>query len=309
MPTRPVARWLTSGFLLRLTALAALILLAPSALTACSEPAKHDTDLQFDAGVLPDATTDAAADGSNADVGGSDAATQAADAAQGDSQSTDAGAADVSSGLSTAWGDITGACGAITAQLAASGPSFLVNTLKFNPAAAFSPSGLSVGAQQRYDGGNAGGSSVCSEVMSMQVLHECEGAQLYKTETQIIYTRSKGAITDYETIISGHKVGVSVTRAYKGPVIQTFTLEDAKTLLTKKLTGVVESTAKVSPGDKWTKQVLHVWTLRADWVPTLKAAWESMGPAIQSDTVVLVSVEVPPPGSTGWIVPDDCGAK
>ena len=141
----------------------------------------------------------------------------------------------------------------------------------------------------------------------MQVLHECEGASLYKTETEIVYTRTSGAITDYETMIAGHKVGVSVTRAYKGPVINVYTAADATKLLKKKLGGVLESSAKVSAADKWTKQVLHIWTLRADWVPVLKQVWEGLDAALKADTIVLVSVEVPPAGGSGWIVPDDCG--
>ncbi len=208
---------------------------------------------------------------------------------------------------STPWGGVTGACGAVTAELKQSGPSFLTTTLTFSAAAKFDPKPLATGPKKRYEGDNAGGSSICSEVMSMQLLHECEGAVLYKTENEVQYTSDQGAITDYITTIAGEKVGVSVTRAYKGPVIDTYSAADAKNLLEKKLAGINASTAKISAGDKWVKQVLHVWTLRPDWVPTLKGAWQGLSPTLRADTVVLVSVEVPPKGTQGWIVPDDCG--
>ncbi|MCO4760973.1 MAG: hypothetical protein KC502_05675 [Myxococcales bacterium] len=249
----------------------------------------------------PSDSGNAAASDAGLDVGGSDDTASPPDAAN-----DDAGAAGPKT---TKWGKITGACGTVGAEVGGSGPSFLVNTFTFNDAAAFSPDGLSTGATKRYNGENAGGSSICSEVMSMQVLHECEGAVLYKTEKEIVYTSDQGAITDYETTLAGEKIGVSVTRAYKGPTITTYTDADAVKLLTKKLGGVLASTAKVSKADKWKKQILHIWTLRPDWVPTLKKAWMAMSADLKADTIVLVSIEVPVTGSAGWIVPDDCGVK
>lgn len=276
-----------------------------------------------DSGVSDGSTGDAAssdivsADVSAADVNPTNADATASDATASDSATADASAsdvmdattADVVAGKETPWGAITGACGAVTAELKVGTPSFFVTTLTFKDAAAFSSAGLSAGAKKRYEGENAGGSSICSEVMSIQVLHECEGAALYKTEKEISYTSTQGAITDYEATIGGEKVGVSVTRAYKGPVNNTYTDADATNLLKKKLAGVLESSAKVSAADKWTKQVLHIWTLRADWVPVLKKAWDTMDATTKADTIVLVSIEIPPSGGKGWIVPDNCGVK
>ena len=49
-------------------------------------------------------------------------------------------------------------------------------------------------------------------------------------------------------------------------------LRDAKSLLEKKLGGILESTANVSPEDAWTKQILHIWTLQPSWTNTVQAA-------------------------------------
>ncbi len=214
-----------------------------------------------------------------------------------DTTTTDAAAGD----KTTPWGPISGACGNLAGEWTSSKPSFLVNTWKFNNPGPFDPKPLRSGAQARYSGPNAGGSSKCSEVMSMQLLYECEGATTLKTEVEIQYSQA-GAITDWLALVAGHKIGVSVTRAYKGPTIQTYTESDATALLTKKLTGVLESTANVAAADKWQKQVVHIWTLHADWVPVLQAAWQKLDDATKSDTIVLVTVEA---GSTD-VTADTC---
>jgi len=95
---------------------------------------------------------------------------------------------------------------------------------------------------------------------------------------------------------------VSVTRAYKGPVIKTYTEADAKTLLEKKLAGINESTANVSAADKWAKQYLHIWTLHAAWAETVLQAWKKLPDALKADTVIVVTVEQ----GTELIVPDKC---
>jgi len=244
-----------------------------------------------DAGGKPDA---GASSGIDTTVGGADLATGVEDAP------TDASAGS----KSTAWGPITGACGAIGTSLGASTPSFLVTTWTFDKPGPFDPEPLRPGAKKRYEGPNAGGSSKCGETMSMQLLFECDGATTYKTETEIDYD-APGSITDWIASFGGQKVGVSVTRAYKGPSVTTYTQADAKTLLDKKLAGINEATKNISAADKWTRSILHVWTLHAEWGDVVKAAWEAEDAALKADTILLVTVEV---GSTD-IVADTCAAK
>ncbi len=200
------------------------------------------------------------------------------------------------------WGPISGAaCGGLTAALESPQPSFHTTTWDiqvdaFDPALLVSP-----GPKQRFEEPNAGGSSKCSEIFSMTWLIACEGAQFYKLETEISYDVS-GAITDFEVIIGGDKIGVSVTRAYLGPFNMSYTADDADTLLTNKLSGVNESTANVSANDAWTKQILHIWTLQPEWVPILESAWQGLEASLKSDTVVLVTVEA----GSEFVVTDAC---
>jgi len=204
-------------------------------------------------------------------------------------------------GLETDWGLVTGDCGVIQEQLGLDTPSLFVNTYEFNDSESFDDTLLVEGALDRYNSENAGGSSICSEAMSIQLLHECEGADLFKMETEITYD-VEGKMTDWIAAVDGQKVGVSVTRAYKGPGVSQYFEEDAIQLLEKKLSGILESTANVSQEDAWVKQVLHVWTLQPDWVPTLQAAYDQLSPDLKADTIVLITVEA----NSDYIVTNTC---
>lgn len=285
-----------------------LLALACGAVGACGSEAQPGAAAAVDAA---DATTADTAGGtdtsagsdstSGADAAGSDAA-GAETAAGGDAgDSSGSGDADSqadtqadssadASGKATPWGPISGQCGGLTAELSSQSAAFVVNTWHFDQAGPFDPVPLRVGAKKRYDGPNAGGSSKCSEVMSMQLMYECEGAITLKPEVEITYD-TQGSIADWLASFGGVKVGVSVTRAYKGPSGTTYTQADADTLLTKKLKGILEARQNVSAADKWQKSMVHVWTLRPDWVPVLKASWDGLDPAIKADTIVVVTVE------------------
>jgi hypothetical protein len=276
-------------------------LVAPGC-SASGSPGSTDAvvnDVADDSADLPDTAppVDAAEDATAADA----AADVVADVEPDDAgPDADDGAA-VGATL-TAWGQIEGACGgAISAELTQPTPSFLINTYTFAKPGPFDPGPLRPGALKRYEGDNAGGSSKCSEVMSMQLLFDCEGATTLKTELEIGYT-GQGGITDWMAEFDGLKIGVSVTRAYLGPSVTTYSVDKAKELLTKKLAGIQESTGLVRPEDKWQKQILHVWTLQPTWVPMLQEAWNGIDAAVKADTIVLVTVEV----GADSVVKDTC---
>lgn len=204
-------------------------------------------------------------------------------------------------GQAAPWGEVTGACGEMAGLLASPEPAFVSSSFVVNSLNDFDQELLCDGAEKVYESPNAGGSSICSETMSVQFLHDCDGGVLYKTETEVEYD-TQGSITDYVIVIAGEKVGVSVTRAYKGPFVDTFTVADAGELLTKKLGGINESSANVSDGDKWGKQILHIWTLQSAWVATLEDSYQDLPDETKSDTIVLVTVEE----GSEWVVKDEC---
>lgn len=186
----------------------------------------------------------------------------------------------------------SGACGLVKTEIAANTPSLENNLLVFVAGETFDKASLSPGGQVLFDTPNAGGSSGESEVMSFEVLHYCEGASLVKTETQILYEDAgtgPKSITDILVEIGGKKVGVSVTRAYKPPTQPPMTDADVKALLEKKLDGINVSSERVLPGDKWVKQILHVFSVSQALTDAIGRVWPTIDAAKRADTIVLVT--------------------
>jgi hypothetical protein len=147
---------------------------------------------------------------------------------------------------------------------------------------------LTPGGQHLAATPNAGGSSGLSEIFAYEELARCELAQLLKTETEIIYS-TPGKITDLEVMMDGHKIGVSVTRAETYPLGQPYTVETATTLIARKLTEIQESTANVSAGDRWDKQILAVLAWDDQAADSVAQAWGMLDPSVQADTLVVVT--------------------
>src|SRR5262249_25587250 len=142
-------------------------------------------------------------------------------------------------------GTLTGACGTLRPLLHDTQPALVEDALGFMQPEVWGAASLSADGQRFLATPNAGGSSIESEVMSFEVLHHCECASLYKTETEIAYAPPDDAgpstITDYEVTMHGDRVGVSVTRAYKPSGQGPLTDNEAQALLEKKLKGVLRS--------------------------------------------------------------------
>lgn len=189
------------------------------------------------------------------------------------------------------FGTITGSCGVIDAQLLSPDPSVIVNAIDFGTDPWDNPADLGLltsGGQEMVADGNAGGSSLESEIFSLEVLSRCEGATLVKTETEVVYDVS-GSITDILVEIDGMKVGVSVTRAVGFPRDAAYTEATASALLIRKLTDIQESTAHVSAGDRWVKQILHVIAYADQHVAAMQAAYAALDPSVKADTILWVT--------------------
>ncbi|MCX5741821.1 MAG: hypothetical protein NT062_04890 [Proteobacteria bacterium] len=144
---------------------------------------------------------------------------------------------------------------------------------------------------------NAGGSSGLSEIFAYEELERCDGATFLKSETEIVYdTVSKK--TDLEIALRGHKIGVSVTRAFTYPLGTPYTLTAATALLTKKLGDIPLSTASVSAADRWDKQFLAVQAADAQSADTFAQAWQMLSPTLQGDTLVILTTTN---GADAWI--------
>ena len=76
---------------------------------------------------------------------------------------------------------------------------------------------LSAGGQEVQCDGNLNDGSLYSEIFAYEMLYRCEGAELFATEGEVVYTDPDGKKTDLLVGIDKVQVGVSVTRAYHYP--------------------------------------------------------------------------------------------
>lgn len=191
------------------------------------------------------------------------------------------------------FGEISGECGVLDSEeLLSPDPWLLHSVIDFDDDgyddADFGQ--LTDGGQEIIEDGNAGGSSIYSEVFAYEVLHRCDRAQLLKTEMEVTYIDPEGKITDLLVLMDGLEVGVSVTRAVGWPRDDPYTLEAADELLRKKLEGIQASSANVAEEDRWVKQILHVIAYAPAHAERLEEAWDAMDAATKADTVVVVTV-------------------
>ena len=217
-------------------------------------------------------------------IGSIDAPVESIDAPIGSADgSTDASA--------TGFGDLSGQCGVLTlADLTGPTPAIFRDRISF-PRAFVHPADdglLTPGGARMINTPNAGGNSLLSEVFALEQLTRCEGATLLATETEIVYS-TPGKITDFEASIQGEKIGVSVTRAETYPLGQTYTLQAATTLITRKLDDIQTSTKDVSPGDKWDKQILAILAYDDQAADTMAQAWTMLDDATRADTLVVIT--------------------
>lgn len=190
--------------------------------------------------------------------------------------------------ITAIFGTLEGVCPALTKELASASPSYFENTLTFAAGETYARSELSPGGQTLYDALNVGGSSVTSEILAYEALHFCEGAELYKTETQVAYdTASKRA--DFVVNFGTRRIGVSVTRAFPFPLTEPPRHDALLSLVTKKLGDIQLATASVSTADRWDKQVLSIIAWDSSFAAVLRDVVKELDANTLGDTIIVVT--------------------
>ena len=131
---------------------------------------------------------------------------------------------------------------------------------------------------------NAGGSSIWSEVIAMELLHRIFGAELLKTETTISYVR-QSCIVDFIVSINQHRFGISVTR-----VMQLQRAEQIQRLLVKKLKGLSQAIDHVSEADAWERGLLHVLVTSSADAEIVASQFTSLSPSFHRIATLLITV-------------------
>ncbi len=190
------------------------------------------------------------------------------------------------------FGTISG-CGALVPELTTATPSSFVSHIAFDhlfdAEVAADVTALTPGGQEIIADGNAGGSSLLSEVFAFELLARCDGATLLKTETEVVYA-TPGKITDLLVELDGQKLGVSVTRAVAFPFDDPYVEAQAADLLERKLDDILESSANVAAEDRWVKQALAVLAYGPGHADALAAAYATIPAEIRADTILWVMV-------------------
>ncbi len=187
-------------------------------------------------------------------------------------------------------GVISGECGLIDAmELESPQPFVFTSAIDFG-VVGLDESLLTPGGMQIVDEGGLNNGSLYSEVIAYEVLARCDMASLLKTETTIVYKDPMGKKTDLLVELDGLKVGVSVVRAIGFPKDDPYTVEQATTILKKKLTDISLSSANVAPEDAWVKQILSVVAYAPMHVDSILTAYAALDAQTRADTVLVISV-------------------
>jgi hypothetical protein len=189
------------------------------------------------------------------------------------------------------FGVISGDCGFVAAALDDAAPSLWRNRIDFgdDPYDDEDSVFLSDGGREILADGNAGGSSLLSEVFAFEMLARCEGAELLKTENEIVYAVA-AKITDMIVAIDDRKVGANPTRAVGFPFDAPYSVEQARTVLEKKLGDINSSSAAVADEDRWVKQILTVFAYGEEHAARVEEAWHALEATLRADTIVVVTI-------------------
>lgn len=149
--------------------------------------------------------------------------------------------------------------------------------------------------KRMYNTPNAGGTSIWSECLSLEVLHTSQQASLVKTEMEIIYD-CESKITDFECSLLGHTIGVSVTRVIDFGALMghrhksVFSCAEVRRLLEKKLKGIIVSSDCVSENNKWEKQILHVFVNTKETARALLQQYYMLSNEFKHNTFIIITL-------------------
>jgi len=151
---------------------------------------------------------------------------------------------------------------------------------------------LSRGAKRSLTMDNAGGASVRSEALSIDLLEKLYDANNVLCEMEVQYDGHAWSMVDYLITISGKRVGVSVFRAMTGPNVKrtTFSMEDARRLVRKKLCGLIVARNSVSKEHRFFRSVLHCIAQSPHAARMMKMALEEVMETFETNLVAMITI-------------------
>jgi hypothetical protein len=122
---------------------------------------------------------------------------------------------------------------------------------------------------------NAGGMSDLSETFSMYYMSLKFGASHFTPEMEVNY-QFDSCLCDYIMTLNDRSVGVSVTRAMSYPIDNDVTIESMRTLLSKKLNGIIVAKKRVDIRNQFDSCVIHVWCKSWTDAQSVREAYRSI---------------------------------
>jgi hypothetical protein len=283
----------------------AALLTAYAPLLACSSdsasPAQAGSSGAGSGGGQSDGSVQDAADGSpDVDFDGSSATDSPADAANetaidaldesAESAPPDSAQEGASCVAQAGLGQLTCTCDELNAPLDDGASAFLFEDLIDFGIGGWDSAKLTAGGQQILAEGNLNDGSLKSEITAYEVLSRCDRAQLLKTERGVSYYDKNGKKTDLVVQIDGHKVGVSVVRAYHYPPSNPYTLAEAQETLTGKLADLPLAASNAKPEDVWERSLLAVIAWDQQYADEVTSAWNGLGASERGNVIMIVTV-------------------
>jgi hypothetical protein len=140
---------------------------------------------------------------------------------------------------------------------------------------------------------NAGGKSINSEALSMEMMSALWGGHEVVTEMEVEYWNESWTKCDYMCSVPSKErelVAVSVTRAMWYPHPSGFNRDEARRLLKKKLHGLIVARQGIM-GKSFRKSVLHVWCETEAIADEVQLVYETLiSDSLKGDIVVLLSI-------------------
>ena len=134
----------------------------------------------------------------------------------------------------------------------------------------------------------AGGSSVLSEALSVELLTRLLPLRLVKTEAELVLPRNRLPMTDYTCClpllgVGAGLIGVSVTRAVAYQ--RRYTADDASQLITRKLRAILLANHHY----RFEKHILHVWAESGANASLVRRVCSRLAQDLKGNTVILLS--------------------
>lgn len=137
---------------------------------------------------------------------------------------------------------------------------------------------------------NAGGNSLNSEGLSMEVLAQLYDARDVITEMEVTYWNDNWKKCDYIANVCGNNVGVSVTRGMFYPNPDGFERKDAEKLLHRKLDGLVVARSGIQGAGSFQNSILHIWCETHKIADIITDVWDSLSAEMRDNIVVILTV-------------------